>query len=160
MSTSKDIENARKLKSQLDEVSDKYYKLWEEGDNLRTTLRNHFSTIVAAFLGIIVSLHKSSANLCLERYFFLCILLCVLSLMCLVISSCENLYNTKLLMKVIKKKIDKATNTMTPMKEDIIASPKRKIFTFLFWLGCVSFCMAIILFTYYEYTCIDLTIIE
>lgn len=160
MSNSRDIENAHKLQQQLNDASGNYYKLWEECDNLRTTLRFHFSTIVAAFLGIIASLHKSSANLCLEKIFFLCIAFCVISLVCLIISSCENLYNTKLLMKIVKAKFDEAIKSMRPIEDKTIASPKRKIFTILFWIGSISFCVAILLFTYYEYVCLVFTIVE
>lgn len=134
------------LKKQLKEIARKYYALWDEIDNMRSNLRVHFSAIVAAFLGIIVSLHQTSSNTCLEWCFFICVALCTVSLVCLLISSFENLHNSIALRDIVKAACDKAIDTITPMENLSFVSPRRKVYCVLFWFGITAFCFAIILF--------------
>ena len=134
------------MKTQLQKIETEYYKLWDELDHMRTTLRKHLSTTVAAFLGVITSLHQSGENLCLEWCFFICVTLCVLSLICLLIAACENFQNTKHMMNILKDTYDEAIKTMKPINEDILVSPKLNRYTYLFWIGIISFCLAILLF--------------
>lgn len=142
----KRTEDALMLKKQLKEIAPKYYALWDEIENMRTNLRTHFSTTVAAFLGIIVSLHRTSSNVCLEWCFFICVSLCTISLACLLISSFENLCNSKALRDIVKATCDKAMDTMTPIENLSFVSPKRKVYFVSFWVGIITFCFAIIFF--------------
>lgn len=137
---------AAMFNKQLDDMKSGYYKLWKDLDNMRTKLRKHLSTVVAAFLGIIASLHQIGGNMCLEWSFFACIVLCVLSLVCLLVSSCEDLHNTKLLMKIVKNAFDEAVKTRKPIRENVFASPRLRRYSILFWVGTICFCLAILLF--------------
>ena len=146
MEKSQNMENIAKLHKQLEDIKPVYYKLWDDIESMYSNLRVHMSTVVAAFLGIIASLHQSGNNICKEWVFFSCVALCVLSLVCLLISSFENLHNSIALRDIVKSTCDKAIENMTPLDNLTFSSPRRKIYSILFWFGIMTFGIAIILF--------------
>lgn len=146
MKESTEEDNAMRLKQQLDNVGPKYYKLLDEIAEMRSHLREHLSMVVAAFMGLIASLHKASSNVCLEWWFFICIVLCFASLVFLIISSFENLRNATMLSKNIKSAFDNAIENMKPINTNKFSSSSKKIYTILFWSGIVSLFLAIVIF--------------
>lgn len=140
------MEEVIKLRQQLKEVEKKYYALWNDIEEMHTKLRMHLSTVVAAFLGIIASLHTYTNNARIEWLFFVCIVLCILSLICLLVSAYEDLHNMIALRDRIKVAYDNAIDKMAPIDKQSFTTPRKKVYSILFWVGIIIFGIAILIY--------------